>query len=98
MLKGNLPLRQQPRCVEAGCRRLVMSPRRHVHALLGPNELVRVLGNEGSCPIVESHLVLVRLTILDDIKMADRPNAGHIAFQDEALPIWYRNVRIKELK
>lgn len=37
-------------------------------------------------------------TSLDDIKMADRPNAGHIAFQDEALPIWYRNVRIKELK
>ncbi|MFO1484401.1 MAG: DUF1080 domain-containing protein [Verrucomicrobiaceae bacterium] len=37
-------------------------------------------------------------TILDDIKMADRPNEGHIAFQDEALPIWYRNVRIKELK
>lgn len=37
-------------------------------------------------------------TSLDDIKMADRPNIGHIAFQDEALPIWYRNVRIKELK
>ncbi len=35
---------------------------------------------------------------LDNIKMADRPNEGYIAFQDEALPIWYRNVRIKELK
>jgi len=35
---------------------------------------------------------------LDDIKMADRPNLGHIAFQDEALRVWYRNVRIKELK
>ncbi len=35
---------------------------------------------------------------LDDIKMADRPNVGHIAFQDEALRVWYRNVRIKELK
>ncbi len=37
-------------------------------------------------------------TILDDIKMADRPNTGLIAFQDEALRVWYRNVRIKELK
>ena len=37
-------------------------------------------------------------TSLDDIKMADRPNLGQIAFQDEALPVWYRNVRIKELK
>ena len=37
-------------------------------------------------------------TILEDIKMADRPNTGLIAFQDEALPVWYRNVRIKELK
>jgi hypothetical protein len=37
-------------------------------------------------------------TSLDDIKMADRPNVGQIAFQDEALRVWYRNVRIKELK
>lgn len=37
-------------------------------------------------------------TSLDDIKMADRPNLGHIAFQDEALRVWYRNVRLKELK
>jgi hypothetical protein len=35
---------------------------------------------------------------LDDIKMADRPSLGHIAFQDEALRVWYRNVRVKELK
>lgn len=37
-------------------------------------------------------------TTLDDINMKDRPNEGHIAFQDEALRVWYRNVRIKELK
>lgn len=36
--------------------------------------------------------------ILDDIKLAGCPNVGQIAFQDEALPVWYRNVRIKELK
>lgn len=37
-------------------------------------------------------------TTLDDINMKDRPNEGHIAFQDEALRVCYRNVRIKELK
>ena len=28
----------------------------------------------------------------------DRPTKGYISFQDEAKRIWYRNVRIKELK
>ena len=28
----------------------------------------------------------------------DRPPEGYIGFQDEAKPVWYRNVRIKELK
>ena len=37
-------------------------------------------------------------TTLEDMKMTDRPNLGQIAFQDEALRVWYRNVRIKELK
>ena len=37
-------------------------------------------------------------TTLEAINMADRPALGHIAFQDEALRVWYRNVRIKELK
>ncbi len=35
---------------------------------------------------------------LDDIHFKHLANAGHIAFQDEALRVWYRNVRIKELK
>ena len=30
--------------------------------------------------------------------LKDRPAKGHISFQDEAKRIWYRNVRIKELK
>ena len=30
--------------------------------------------------------------------LKDRPPAGYIGFQDEAKPVWYRNVRIKELK
>ncbi len=29
--------------------------------------------------------------------MKDRPLEGYISFQDEGKPIWYRNVRIKEL-
>jgi len=35
---------------------------------------------------------------LDTSPLKDRPSAGFIAFQDEAKPVWYRNVRIKELK
>jgi len=31
-------------------------------------------------------------------EMKDRPAEGYISFQDEAKPVWYRNVRIKELK
>ena len=31
-------------------------------------------------------------------KIKDRPAKGYISFQDEAKRIWYRNVRIKELK
>jgi hypothetical protein len=34
---------------------------------------------------------------LDESAMKDRPEVGHIGFQDEAKRIWYRNVRIKEL-
>ena len=30
--------------------------------------------------------------------MKDRPAEGYIGFQDEAKRVWYRNVRIKELK
>lgn len=30
--------------------------------------------------------------------LKDRPAKGYISFQDEAKPVWYRNVRIKELK
>ena len=30
--------------------------------------------------------------------LKDRPSEGYISFQDEAKRVWYRNVRIKELK
>lgn len=35
---------------------------------------------------------------LDKSAMKDRPLEGYIGFQDEAKRVWYRNVRIKELK
>ena len=35
---------------------------------------------------------------LSKTKLKDRPTEGYISFQDEAKRIWYRNVRIKELK
>ncbi len=35
---------------------------------------------------------------LDKSAIKDRPAEGYISFQDEAKPVWYRNVRIKELK
>lgn len=35
---------------------------------------------------------------LSKTKLKDRPAEGYISFQDEAKRIWYRNVRIKELK
>ncbi|MFP6667443.1 MAG: family 16 glycoside hydrolase [Pirellulales bacterium] len=41
-----------------------------------------------------------RIIDLDLSKSAvkDRPLSGHIGFQDEGKPVWYRNVRVKELK
>ena len=35
---------------------------------------------------------------LSQTGLKDRPSEGYISFQDEAKRIWYRNVRIKELK
>jgi len=34
---------------------------------------------------------------LSQSEMKDRPPEGYISFQDEGKPLWYRNVRIKEL-
>ncbi len=34
---------------------------------------------------------------LSESAMKDRPSKGYISFQDEGRPVWYRNVRIKEL-
>jgi hypothetical protein len=34
---------------------------------------------------------------LDKSAVKNRPLEGYIGFQDEGKPVWYRNVRIKEL-
>lgn len=48
------------------------------------------------------HVVLNGEPVLDlDLSksaMKDRPASGYISFQDEGKPVWYRNVRIKELR
>ncbi len=28
----------------------------------------------------------------------DRPLVGHVSLQDHGLPLWFRNIRVKELK
>lgn len=47
------------------------------------------------------HVVLNGEQVIDlDLSqsaMKDRPASGYISFQDEGKPVWYRNVRIKEL-
>ena len=35
---------------------------------------------------------------LDKSAVKNRPAEGYIGFQDEGKPVWYRNVRIKELR
>jgi hypothetical protein len=34
---------------------------------------------------------------LNDPKLKDRPKSGHLGFQDHGLPLWLRNIRIREM-
>ena len=60
--------------------------------------------NRYTITLKDSHLKVklnnVPIQDLDISKtmLKDRPAKGYISFQDEAKRIWYRNVRIKELK
>ena len=35
---------------------------------------------------------------LDNAEDQDRPPTGYIGFQDHGLPLWLRNIKIRELK
>ena len=60
--------------------------------------------NHYNITVKGTHLVVIlngeKIQDLDlaETGMKNRPLEGYIAFQDEAKPLWYRNVRIKELK
>ena len=60
--------------------------------------------NRYTITLKDSHLKVIQNGVpiqdldLSETKLSDRPAKGYISFQDEAKRIWYRNVRIKELK
>lgn len=56
--------------------------------------IVTVLNNHLTVSLNGEQIIDLKL---DESAMKDRPEEGHIGFQDEAKRIWYRNVRIKEL-
>jgi hypothetical protein len=47
---------------------------------------------------VELNGVVVNQIGLDNAKIKDRPAAGAIGFQDHGLPLWLRNIHVKELQ
>ncbi|MFU8892420.1 MAG: DUF1080 domain-containing protein [Luteolibacter sp.] len=58
----------------------------HYNITMNGNHLVVILNGEK-----------VNELDLSEGAMKDRPAEGYISFQDEGKPVWYRNVRIKEL-
>jgi hypothetical protein len=73
---------------------------------VGPTKMmVKPAGewNSYHITLVDSQLTVVlngeQIVDIDISKtdLKDRPMEGYIGFQDEGKPIWYRNVRIKEL-
>lgn len=56
--------------------------------------VVTVKGNKVT---VELNGVLVNDVPLDHAKLKDRPSTGYIGFQDHGLPLWLRNIKVREL-
>jgi hypothetical protein len=48
--------------------------------------------------IVKLNGEVVNEVSLDHEKIKTRPRSGYIGFQDHGLPLWLRNIRIRELK
>ena len=58
----------------------------HYNITVNGNQLTVILNGE-----------TINVINLAESAMKDRPAEGYISFQDEGKPVWYRNVRIKEL-
>ena len=77
-----------------------------IRAMAASKNMVKAPGewNRYTLTLKDRHLTVdfngERTIVLDlaASPMKDRPADGHIGFQDEAKHVWYRNVRIKELK
>ncbi|MEY4378372.1 MAG: hypothetical protein RLZ85_253, partial [Verrucomicrobiota bacterium] len=77
-----------------------------IRAMAASKNMVKAPGewNRYTLTLKDRHLTVDfngERTIVLDLEaspMKDRPADGHIGFQDEAKRVWYRNVRIKELK
>jgi hypothetical protein len=57
---------------------------------------MKVTCKEGKVTVVLNGEV-VNEARLDNPKIKDRPTSGYIGFQDHGLPLWLRNIRVKEL-
>jgi len=74
---------------------------------VGPNKNMSKPAGEWNRMIVtcKGHNMKVKLNgeqiidiELNETPMKDRPLKGYIALQDHGLPLWFRNIKIKELK
>jgi hypothetical protein len=55
-----------------------------------------IMVNEGKVSVVLNGETVNEVP-LDHPKLKDRPKSGYIGFQDHALPLWLKDIRIKEL-
>jgi hypothetical protein len=53
---------------------------------------------QGSKVTVKLNGDVVNEVNLDNPRIKDRPPTGYIGFQDHGLPLWLRNIRVRELK
>lgn len=53
---------------------------------------------QGNMVTVRLNGAAVNKVYLDDPKLKNRPPSGQIGFQDHGLPLWLRNIKIRELK
>jgi 3-keto-disaccharide hydrolase len=54
--------------------------------------------SKGSKVTIRLNGEVVNEVDLDSAKLKDRPKTGALGFQDHGLPLWLRNIRVRELK